>query len=115
MESKFTGPYTIKEKFQNAYVVVDENGRNPFKSTINIDRLKKFPQKEHRQPIGLSTWEYFDTYGEWPYDLSNPVQPVTNKPNPPEAVPSNEIEEDEILMELEGERKKMLLLGFALR
>ena len=42
LESKFQGPFIVKRRTGNAYEVVDENGSNPFKSTINIERLKRF-------------------------------------------------------------------------
>ena len=71
LESKFQGPYKISAKLHNAYELIDDNGKKPFKSTVNIERLKKFfPEqpttKNKQQPL----LKEIDIYSEWPYDLT---------------------------------------------
>ena len=102
----------------NAYEVADANGRNPFNSTVNVERLKKFFVECPYEMNEQSLEEEIDIYDEWPYDLSSqetdkiahipiPIQiPIQNmqEANKEEKNPEEKKEKPKILER--GERNK---------
>src|SRR3990167_1974927 len=115
LESKFSGPYKIACKMNNAYELADVNGRNPFNSTVNVERLKKFFAEYPHEMNEQSLEEEIDIYDEWPYDLSSqetdkeahiqiPIQNLQEENKEERKLEENK-EEPKILERGEGNKK----------
>lgn len=46
LESRFNGPFIVESRKGDSYTLKDDNGNHPFRSTVNVERLKKYYDSE---------------------------------------------------------------------